>query len=201
MSNNHKARRASHNHKLRIINLSYNSNNSLSSSLKNNNAKHTHIQKIKNHNKSYLALKTKALIQTCCNHIAKIKKNTHVIMKISMNCIMNFDLIFFNNTFQVISFVCSLFFIDLVHHFKFVSIYRRSTTTNINNINSFHIQKSVQNLPSQPSLNVTNVCRKNCNINHITKILHNKRIRSFKDFELMFCHREESFFIMQYEKT
>lgn len=201
MSNNHKARRASHNHKLRIINLSYNSNNSLSSSLKNNNAKHTHIQKIKNHNKSYLALKTKALIQTCCNHIAKIKKNTHVIMKISMNCIMNFDLIFFNNTFQVISFVCSLFFIALVHHFKFVSIYRRSTTTNINNINSFHIQKIVQNFQFRPSSNVTKVCKKNCNNSHITNILHNKTNHSFKDLEQMDDRRLESFFIIRYEKT
>jgi hypothetical protein len=64
---------------------------SLSSSLKNNNAKQTHIQKIKNQNKSYLALKTKALIHTCCNHIANNKKIIQVIIKINRNWIMNFD--------------------------------------------------------------------------------------------------------------
>lgn len=196
MSNNHNARRASHNHKLRIISLSYNSNKSLSSSLKNNKAKHTHIQKIKNHNKSYLALKTKALIQTCCSHKAKIKKNTHVIIKISRNCIMNFDLIFFSSNFQVISFVCSLFFIALVHHFKFESTYRMRVIAKISKINSFHIQNIVQNLPSHHSLNVTNVCKKNCNKSHITKILHNKISRCLSVIERIFSRHDESFFII-----
>ena len=74
-----------------MISLLYNSIISLSSSLKNNNAKQTHIPKIKNQNKSYLALKTKALIQTCCNHMANNKKIMHVMINISMNWTINFD--------------------------------------------------------------------------------------------------------------
>ena len=114
-------------------------------------AKHTHIQKIKNQNKSYLALKTKALIQTYCNHIANNKKTIQVIININRNWIINFDWIFFNNNFRVISFVCSLFFMALVHHFKFDNTYRRSIITNINNMNSFHIQNSVQNVQFRPN--------------------------------------------------
>ena len=91
ISNIHRSHRNNHNHRLRIISLLYNSIISLSSSLKNNNAKHTHIQKIKNQNKSYLALNTKALIQTCCNHIANNKKTIQVIIKINRNWIINFD--------------------------------------------------------------------------------------------------------------
>ena len=69
----------------RIIRLLYNFNKSLSFSVKNNSAKHTHIQKMKNQNKSYFVLKMNALIQTCCNHMARSRKNMIVIVKISIN--------------------------------------------------------------------------------------------------------------------
>ncbi|MBR4633530.1 hypothetical protein IKO50_00810 [bacterium] len=69
----------------------YNSNKSLSFSVKNRRAKHTHIPKIKNQNKSYFALSTKALIHVCCSHTAKSNKINVVIINIAMNWIMNFD--------------------------------------------------------------------------------------------------------------
>ena len=75
----------------RMINLLYNCNKSLSSSVKNNKARHTQIANIKNHIKSYFILNMNALTQTCCNHIAKSNKITVVIIKIKMNCIINFD--------------------------------------------------------------------------------------------------------------
>jgi len=75
----------------RMINLLYNCNKSLSSSVKNNKAKQIHMPKMKNQNKSYFALNMNALTQTCCNHIAKSNKITVVIIKIKMNCIINFD--------------------------------------------------------------------------------------------------------------
>ena len=84
---------------------------------------------------------------------------------------------------------------DFVHHFRFDRIYRKSATTNISNMNSFHIQNSVQNFQSRPSWKVTNVCRKNCSNNQITKILHNKTNRHLVDFERIDDHREESFSI------
>ena len=84
-------RRANHNRKVRIINLLYNCNKSLSSSLKNNKAKQTHIPKMKNQNKSYLALNMKALTQTCWSHTASNNKIMVVTTKISMNWIINFD--------------------------------------------------------------------------------------------------------------
>ncbi len=74
-----------------MINWLYSCNKSLSSSVKNNNAKHIHVQKIKNHNKSYLALNKNSFIQTCCKHTARIKKIMVVIIKLRINCIMNFD--------------------------------------------------------------------------------------------------------------
>ena len=58
-------RRHNHSFKDRIINLLYNSSKSLSFSVKNNKARHIHIQNIKNHNKSYFELNMNALIQTC----------------------------------------------------------------------------------------------------------------------------------------
>ena len=90
----------------------------------------------------------------------------------------------------------SLFLIPFIRHFKFTEIYHTIDIRNINSINSFHIQNSVQNFPSRPSLKVTNVCRKNCNNSHITKILHNKTNRSLNDFERTDDRREESFSIV-----
>ena len=69
----------------RIINLLYSSSKSLSFSVKNNKDKHIHIQKMKNQNKSYFALKTKALIQTCWSRTARRSKTTVAIKKLSMN--------------------------------------------------------------------------------------------------------------------
>ena len=179
----------------RIISLLYNSNKSLSSSVKNNNAKHTHIPKIKNHNKSYFILSINALIQTCCNHTARSTKNIPVITKTNKNWIINFDWIFFNNNFREILSVFSLFFSAFIRHFKFIETYRIIDTKKINNINSFHIQKIVQNFPSRPSLNVTKVWRKNCNNSQITNILHNKTNRCLSDFERIDNRRDENFFI------
>ena len=144
-------RRNNHNRKARITNLLYNSIRSLSSSLKNNKAKHIHIQKMKNQNKSYFALRTNALIHICCNHTARSRKTIVVITKTKMNCITNFDSIFFSNNFHVILSVFSLFFIALIHHFRLAKIYRNSIITKVKSINSFHIQNKVQNFPSRQS--------------------------------------------------
>ena len=160
-----------------IINLLYNSSKSLSLSVKNNKDKHIHIQKMKNQNKSYFALKTKALIHTCWTKTARRSKTTVATKKISMNWITNFDWTFFSSSFRDILSVFSLFLTVLIHHFRFAKTYRSSITMNINNINSFHIRNNVQNFPSRHSLNVTKVCRKNCNKSQIIKILHNKLIR------------------------
>ena len=65
MSNNHRTRHNNHSHKLRIISLSYNSSKSLSSSVKNNDAKHTPIQNMKNQMRSYFILRTRAFIPMC----------------------------------------------------------------------------------------------------------------------------------------
>jgi hypothetical protein len=75
----------------RMINLLYNCNKSLSSSVKNNKAKQIHIPKMKNQNKSYFALNMNAFIHVCCSNVAKIKKNSAVIINIAINWIMNFD--------------------------------------------------------------------------------------------------------------
>ena len=75
----------------RMINLLYNCNKSLSSSVKNNKAKQIHIPKMKNQNKSYFALNMNALIQTCCNNTAKSNKTMAVIINHNMNCITNID--------------------------------------------------------------------------------------------------------------
>ncbi len=185
----------------RRINLLYSSSKSLSFSVKKSKARHIQIPKMKNQNKSYFALKTKALIQVCCNHTAKSSRIIVVIMNINMNWIMNFDSMFLSNNFQVILSVFSLFFMALIRHFKFVKMYRSSITININNINSFHIQNNVRNLPSRPSLNVTNVCKKNCNKSQITKILHNRLIRKLIGLEQILDRRDVSFFMMSKKKT
>ena len=90
----------------------------------------------------------------------------------------------------------SLFFIDFIRCLKLAEIYRIIDTKNISNINSFHIRNSVRNFPSRPSLNVINVCKKNCNKSQITNILHNKINRSLSDFERIDHRRVESFFII-----
>ena len=74
-----------------MINLLYKWSKSLSFSLKNSSARQIHIPKMKNHNKSYFALKTKALIQTCWNSTARVKKTIVVVRKLSMNWMTNFD--------------------------------------------------------------------------------------------------------------
>ena len=90
---------------------------------------------------------------------------------------------FFNNNFRLILLVFSLFFMPLIHHFKLSDTYRSRITINNNSINSFHIQNSVQNLPSRPSSKVTKVCKKNCKKSQITNILYNNIIRYLKGFE------------------
>ena len=76
---------ANHNRNARIINLLYNCSRSLSSSLKNNRAKHNHIPKMKNQNKSYFALRMNALNHMCCSHIAISNKTAVVTIKYRMN--------------------------------------------------------------------------------------------------------------------
>ena len=52
--------------------------------------------------------------------------------------------------------------------FSFSTFFAKNHITNIVNAiikNSFHIQINVQNVQSRPILNVTNVCKKNCNNN------------------------------------
>jgi hypothetical protein len=52
--------------------------------------------------------------------------------------------------------------------FSFSTLFAKNRITNIVKAtikNSFHIQIKVQSVPSRPSLNVTNVCKKNCNNN------------------------------------
>ena len=109
---------------------------------------------------------------------------------------MNFDLMFFISNARVIFSDFSLFLIDFIRHFRFVNTYRSIVTRNISKINSFHIQNNVQNLPSRHSLNVTKVCRKNCNNSQITNILHNKTNRFLVDVERIDDRRECSFFII-----
>ena len=169
--------------------------------MKKSKARHIQIPKMKNQNKSYFALKTKALIQTCCSHTAKSSRTMLVIRKIIINCTINFDWIFFINNFRVTLSVFSLFFTALIRHFRFAKMYRSSITMNINNMNSFHIQNNVQNLPSRPSLNVTKVCRKNCSKSQITKILHNRLIRKLIGLEQILDRRNVSFFMMSKKKT
>ena len=189
-------RRNNPSHNDQMINLLYNSSRSLSSSLKNSKAKQIHIPKIKNQNKSYFALKMKALIQTCWSHTARSNKTMIVIMKVKINWITNFDSTFFSNNFHVTLSVFSLFFMDLIRHFRFAKIYRNRTTTKRRSMNSFHIRSSVQNLPSRPSLNVMKVCKKNCNKSQITNILHSRISRNFSGFEQILDHRDVSFFMI-----
>ena len=196
ISNNHRARQNNHNRRLRTINLLYRLNSSLSSSVKNNKARQTPIANIKNHIKSYFILNISALIHTCWINKASSKKIIVVIKNIQIYCIINFHLIFFNIRDQVTFFVFSLFFICLIHFFILTEIYRIMDMINIKRINSFHIQNKVQNVPSRPSLNVTNVCKKNCNNSQITNILHSKINRRFSDLEQILDHRDVSFFII-----
>ena len=103
---------------------------------------------------------------------------------------------FFSNELHVILSVFSLFFIALIRHFRLVKMYQSNIMMKIRSINSFHIQNNVQNFPSRPSLNVTKVCKKNCNKSQITKILHNKLIRKFRGFEQILDRRDVSFFMI-----
>ena len=74
-----------------MINLLYSWSKSLSFSVKNSEARQIHIPKMKNQNKSYFALKTKALIQTCWSTTARNRKTIVVTKKLSMNWMINFD--------------------------------------------------------------------------------------------------------------
>jgi len=115
-----------------------------------------------------------------------------------INCIINFDWIFFNSKFRVILFVFSLFLIDFIRHFKFVRMYRSTAITKNNRMNSFHIRNNVQNFQSRHNLNVMNVCKKNCNNNQITNILQSKIIRLFSDFERILHNRDVILFMLIY---
>lgn len=143
----------------------------------------------------------KALIQTCCNNTAKSNKTTAVIINRKINWITNFDSILFNNIFQVILLLFSLFFIALIRHLKLFRVYRSRIMMNNRSINSFHIRNSVQNLPSRHSLKVTKVCKKNCNRSQITNILHNSITQNLRGFEQILDHRDVSFFIFIEKKT
>ena len=169
---------------------------SLFFSLKNNKPRQIHIQKMKNHIKSYFQLKTKAFSHTCCSQIARISNIKVVAMKIRINCNMNFDCIFFNNSGRVIFSTFSLFFIALDHFLIFDRKHRINIIINTSSINSFHIQNNVQNVPSRHNLNVTKVCRKNCNRSQITNILHSNDIRKLIGLEQILDHRDAIFFII-----
>ena len=103
----------------------------------------------------------------------------------------------FNSKFRDILSVFSLFFMALIRHFRLDKIYRNRIITKISSINSFHIQNKVQIFPSRPSLNVTKVCKKNCNKSPITNILHNKTIRNLRGLEQILDHRDVSFFMIK----
>ena len=103
---------------------------------------------------------------------------------------------FFSNNFRVTLSVFSLFFTDLIRHFRFAKMYRNRTATKRRSINSFHIRNSVQNFPSRSSLKVTKVCKKNCNKSQITNILHSKINRNLRGFEQILDRRDVSFFII-----
>ena len=90
----------------------------------------------------------------------------------------------------------SLFFISFIRHFRCVDMYRSSVIIKNSIMNSFHIRNNVQNFQFRHSLNVINVCKKNCSSNQITKILHNKIIRNLIGFEQMLDRRDVSFFIL-----
>jgi hypothetical protein len=180
----------------RIINLLYNSNRSLSSSVKNNNAKHTPIQKIKNPNKSYFILNIKAFPHTCCMSNASINRTISVIKNNAMNCMINFELIFFRNNEREIFSVFDLFFIPDIRSFELDKMYRNNITTKMSSIHSFHIHIKVRILQSRHNLKVTNVCRKNCNSNQITNILHNKLIQNLIGLEHIFFRYDLILFIL-----
>lgn len=102
---------------------------------------------------------------------------------------------FFTNNFHVTLSVFSLYFTVLIHHFRFEVTYRSNAIINISKMNSFHSRNSVQNFPFRHSLNVTKVCRKNCNNSQITKILHSRAIQKFMGLEQILDHREVNFFM------
>jgi hypothetical protein len=149
----------------------------LSFSLKNSKARQIQIQKIKNHIISYLKLKKNAHNHTFWIQIARKKKIINVIENISKNWIINSDFIFFRIIFREICSICSLFFIIVIHSFRWDNVYRSRIITKTNSINSFHIRNNVQNFPSRQSLNVTKVCKKNWRRSPIINILHNRAIR------------------------
>lgn len=180
----------------RMINLLYNSSRFLSSSVKNNKAKHTPIQKIKNPNKSYFILNIKAFPHTCCISNASINRTISVIKNRAMNCIMNFELIFSRNNEKEIFLALDLFFIPVIRGFKFDKTYRNNITTKISNIHSFHIHIKVRIFQSRHNLKVTNVCRKNCSSNQITNILHIKLIQNFIGLEHIFFRYDLILFIL-----
>jgi hypothetical protein len=76
---------ANHSRNVRRINLLYSCNRFLSSSVKNNRAKHIHIPKIKNQNKSYFPLRWNALNHIACKHTANNNRIIVVIINHSMN--------------------------------------------------------------------------------------------------------------------
>ena len=139
ISNTHKSRQNNHSRKLRIISLLYSFNSSLSSSVKNNRARQTHIANIKNHTKSYFILNIRAFIPTCWINKANNRKTKMVIRNTQIYCMMNFHLIFFSIIDRFTFFVFSLFFIALIRFFIFAEIYRMIDTRNINRMNSFNI--------------------------------------------------------------
>jgi hypothetical protein len=165
--------------------------------VKNSRAKHIHIPKMKNQNKSYFALSRNALNHIACKHTANSNKTTVVVMNDKMNWITNFDWVFFSNNFHVILSVFSLFFMALIRHLILANIYRNNITTNSARINSFHIRNNVQNVPSRHNWKVTKVCKKNCNKSQITNILHSKIIQNLRGLEQILDHRDVSFFMIR----
>jgi len=125
--------------------------------VKNSRARHIHIPKMKNQNRSYFALRRNALNHIACKHTANNNKTIVVVMNDKMNWITNFDWVFFTNNFHVILSVFSLFFTALIHHFMLAKMYRNNIMTNSARINSFHIRNNVQNVPSRHNWKVTKV--------------------------------------------
>ena len=132
---------------------------------------------MKNQIKSYLKLKINVHNHTFWISRAIMKKAKNVIVNNKINWIINFGLKFLINRDREILSAFSLFFIADIQCFRFVKIYMMRIAMKTNNIISFQIQTKVRNFPFRPSLNVMNVCKKNCNRSHITKILHNIQTR------------------------
>ena len=151
---------------------------------------------MKNHNKSYFALSMKALIPTCCSHIVSSRNIIVVKINIKINCITYFDWQFFISRFRVIFWQFSLFFISFIRDLRFIDMYRINITISISSINSFHIQNRVRNFQSRHSLNVMNVCKKNCIKSHIINILHNNEARYLMLLFLILDNWDVSFFMV-----